>query len=158
MVGGGARAQARPDPQREPDRQVVLNIGDGSVMYSASGFWTMARYSIPVLTIVWNNRNYQTVRHGFSRFKGRMEETGHYAGMYLGDPDIDYVMLAKSQGVGGAKAETAADFGKALKRGIEATRAGEPFVIDVDISRIGGGSESTWYQAFSLAEKRKRNV
>ncbi len=49
----------------EPDRQVVLNIGDGSVMYSASGFWTMARYSIPVLTIVWNNRNYQTVRHGF---------------------------------------------------------------------------------------------
>lgn len=142
----------------EPDRQVVLNIGDGSVMYSASGFWTMARYSIPVLTIVWNNRNYQTVRHGFSRFNGRMEETGHYAGMYLGDPNIDYVMLAKSQGVGGAKAETAADFEKALKRGIEATRAGEPFVIDVDIARIGGGAGSTWYQAFSLADRRTRNV
>ena len=142
----------------EPDRQVVLNIGDGSVMYSASGFWTMARYSIPVLNIVWNNRNYQTVRHGFSRFNGKMEQTGHYAGMYLGDPDIDYVMLAKSQGVEGAKAETADDFEKALKRGIEATRSGEPFVIDVDISRIGGGAESTWYQAFSLADKRSRNV
>ena len=142
----------------EPDRQVVLNIGDGSVMYGASGFWTMARYSIPVLTIVWNNRNYQTVRHGFSRFDGKMEETGHYAGMYLGDPNVDYVMLAKSQGVEGAKATTASEFEAALKRGIDATRGGTPFVIDVDISRIGGGADSTWYQAFNLAETRTRNV
>jgi len=142
----------------EPDRQVVLNIGDGSVMYSASGFWTMARYSIPVLTIVWNNRNYQTVRHGFSRFDGRMEQTGHYAGMYLGDPNIDYVMLAKSQGVDGAKATSADEFRAALKRGIDATRRGEPFVVDVDISRIGGGADSTWYQAYSLADRRTRKV
>ncbi len=142
----------------EPDRQVVLNIGDGSVMYSASGFWTMARYSIPVLTIVWNNRNYQTVRHGFSRFGGRMEKSGHYAGMYLGDPNIDFVGLARSQGVEGAKAMTASEFSAAIKRGIEATRSGNPFVIDVDISRIGGGADSTWYQAFNLAEKRTRNV
>jgi thiamine pyrophosphate-dependent acetolactate synthase large subunit-like protein len=118
----------------------------------------MARYSIPVLAIIWNNRNYQTVRHGFSGFDGRMEHSGHYAGMYLGDPNIDYVMLAKSQGVDGAKAETAGDFEKAIKRGIEATRRGEPFVIDVDISRIGGGADSTWYQAFNLAKKRTRNV
>jgi len=33
-----------------PKRPVVCCIGDGSVMYSASGFWTQARYSIPVLT------------------------------------------------------------------------------------------------------------
>ena len=31
-----------------PDRQVICSIGDGSVMYSASGFWTQARYGIPV--------------------------------------------------------------------------------------------------------------
>ena len=142
----------------EPDRQVVLNIGDGSVMYSASGFWTMARYSIPVLTLVWNNRNYQTVRHAYSRFDGKMRQTGHYSGMYLGNPDIDYVMLARSQGVDGIKATTASEFESALQRGIAATRKGEPFVIDVDISRFGGGAESTWYQAFSLADKRTRKV
>ena len=34
-------------------------------MYSASGFWTQARYNIPVLTVVWNNHNYQTVRHAY---------------------------------------------------------------------------------------------
>jgi len=142
----------------EPDRQVVLNIGDGSVMYSASGFWTMARYSIPVLVIVWNNRNYQTVRHGYSRLNGRMEHSGHYAGMYLGDPDIDYVMLANSQSVEGAKATNAREFEAALKRGIQATRSGEAFIIDVDVSRIGGGADSTWYQAFNLAEQRSRKV
>lgn len=142
----------------EPNRQVVLNIGDGSVMYSASGFWTMARYSVPVLTIVWNNRNYQTVRHGFSRFNGNMARSGHYVGMYLGDPDIDYVGLAKSQGVAGEKATTASEFSAALERGIAATRRGEPFVLDVLISRIGGGADSTWYQAFSLADSRTRMV
>jgi len=142
----------------EPDRQVVLNIGDGSVMYSASGFWTMARYSVPLLAIVWNNRNYQTVRHGFSRFDGNMEKSGHYAGMYLGNPNIEYVGLAKSQGVNGEKAETASEFEAALKRGIAATRSGEPYVIDVMISRIGGGADSTWYQAFNLAETRSRMV
>jgi benzoylformate decarboxylase len=142
----------------EPNRQVVLNIGDGSVMYSASGFWTMARYSVPVLTIVWNNRNYQTVRHGFSRFNGKMAKSGHYAGMYLGDPDIDYVGLAKSQGVDGERANTASEFSAALERGIAATRRGEPYVLDVQISRIGGGADSTWYQAFSLADSRTRMV
>jgi benzoylformate decarboxylase len=142
----------------EPNRQVVLNIGDGSVMYSSSGFWTMARYSVPVLTIVWNNRNYQTVRHGFSRFNGKMAKSGHYAGMYLGDPDIDYVGLAKSQGVDGERASTASEFSAALERGIAATRRGEPYVIDVQISRIGGGADSTWYQAFSLADSRTRMV
>ncbi len=142
----------------EPDRQVVLNIGDGSVMYSASGFWTMARYSIPVLTIVWNNRNYQTVRHAYSRFDGKMEKSGHFSGMYLGNPDIDYVMLARSQGVDGAKATTASEFEAVVKRGIAATRRGEPFVVDVDISRFGGGAESTWYQAFNLADQRTRKV
>jgi benzoylformate decarboxylase len=142
----------------EPNRQVVLNIGDGSVMYSASGFWTMARYSVPVLTIVWNNRNYQTVRHGFSRFNGKMAKSGHYAGMYLGDPDIDYVGLAKSQGVDGERASTSSEFSAALERGIAATRRGEPYVLDVQISRIGGGADSTWYQAFSLADSRTRMV
>ena len=50
-----------------PDRQVVLSIGDGSVMYSAAGFWSMARYEVPVLTVVWNNCNYQQVRNAYAR-------------------------------------------------------------------------------------------
>lgn len=141
-----------------PDRPVVCSIGDGSVMYSASGFWTMARYGVPVLTVVWNNHNYQTVRHAYYNYKGKMAATGHYAGMYLGDPDIDFVKLAASQGVAGEKAATASEVQAALRRGLAVTREGRPYVIEVPISRYGGGAESTWHERFNLAEKRKRKV
>jgi benzoylformate decarboxylase len=141
-----------------PDRQVVCSIGDGAVMYSAAGFWTQVRYGIPVLTVVWNNLNYQTVRHAYHNYNGRMAKSGHYAGMYLGDPDIDFVKLAESQGVKGEKVATAGDLESALKRGITATRDGKPYLVEVATARVGGGAESTWHESFSLAEKRKRRA
>jgi len=141
-----------------PDRQVVLSIGDGSLMYSASGFWTMARYDIPVLTVVWNNRNYQTVRNGFAEFGGRMAATGQYHGMHLGDPDIDYVALAASQGVGGERVEAAADLSTALRRGTQVTRDGRPYLVEVLIDTYGPGAESRWYRKFSLAGERSKEM
>jgi benzoylformate decarboxylase len=138
-----------------PDRQVVLSIGDGSLMYSASGFWTQARYDIPVMTVVWNNRNYQTVRLGFNRYGGRMAETGHYHGMYLGDPEIDYVKLAESQGVGGIRVNSLSELEGALQKGVRETLDGRPFLVDVGICRIGGGAESTWHRNYSLMDERK---
>jgi benzoylformate decarboxylase len=139
-----------------PDRLVVCSIGDGAVMYSASGFWTQARYGIPVLTVIWNNHNYQAVRLGFHRYGGKMAGSGHFAGMYLGDPDIDFVKLAESQGVKGEKVGTAGDLQAALKRGMQATRDGNPYVIDAQISRIGGGAESTWHEGFKLNSRIRK--
>ena len=141
-----------------PDRQVVCTIGDGSVMYSASGFWTQRRYSVPVLTVVSNNHNYQTVRGAYYRYQNKMASSGHYTGMYLGDPDIDFVKLADSQGVAGEQVTASSQLESALKRGIKATRDGNPYVVEVVIDRYGGGAESTWHQKFSLADTRKRKV
>ena len=141
-----------------PDRQVICSIGDGSVMFSAAGFWTQARYEIPVLTVVSNNRNYQTVRGAYYRYGGRMAKTGRYTGMYLGDPDISFVELANSQGVAGEKVNESVELEPALKRGVEATREGRPYVVDVETARYGGGAESEWHQRFSLADKRTSNV
>lgn len=141
-----------------PDRPVVCSIGDGSVMYSASGFWTQVRYGIPVLTVVWNNKNYQTVRHAYHGYQGKMAATGHYAGMYLGDPDIDFVKLAESQGVKGERTVSTAELGPALKRGMNATRDGKPYLVEVATARYGGGAESTWYESFNLASRRKQKV
>jgi benzoylformate decarboxylase len=134
-----------------PDRQVVLSIGDGSLMYSAAGFWTMARYEVPVLTVVWNNRNYQTVRNAAYRYNRRMAETGKYHGLYLGDPDIDFVKLAESQGVRGERVTNPGDIAAALKRGTAETHAGKPYLLEFVIGRVGGGAESTWHQKFSAA-------
>ncbi len=153
--GIGAAAGAK---LAAPDRQVICSIGDGSVMYSAPGFWTQARYEIPVLTVVSNNRNYQTVRGAYYRYDGKMAEKNQYTGMYLGDPDISFVELAMSQGVAGEKVNESSELKAALKRGIEATREGRPYVVDVETARYGGGADSDWHQKFSLADKRTKNV
>ena len=141
-----------------PDRQVVLSIGDGSLMYSAAGFWTMARYEVPVLTIVWNNHNYQTVRAAAHRYNRRMAETGRYHGLYLGDPDIDFVKLAESQGLRGERITSPADIAAALKRGTEETHAGRPYLLEFVVGRVGGGAESTWHQKFSVAALQPTRV
>jgi benzoylformate decarboxylase len=135
----------------KPNTPVVLNIGDGSVMYSASAFWTMARYSVPVTTVVWNNYNYQTVRGAFYRLNGSAVKKDQYPGMFLGDPEIDFSLLAKSQGVSGERVTEADAIAPALKRGLEAQKRGEPYVIEVVIARTGGGAASTWHQKFNLA-------
>ena len=75
--------------------------------------------------------------------------------MYLGDPDIDYVKLAESQGVKGEKAEQPGGIRSAMKRGIQATKNGNPYLIDVAIARTGGGAESTWHEGFKLTSKMK---
>ncbi len=150
--GVGAAAGAK---LAAPERDVICSIGDGSVMYSAAGFWTQARYEIPVLTVVWNNRNYQTVRHAYHRYKGNMAQSDRYTGMYLGDPDLDFVKLAESQGVSGERVESGADLDAAFRRGRRAIREGRPYVLDVNVARYGGGAESTWHQKFSLASQGK---
>ena len=133
-----------------PDRPVVCSLGDGAVMYGSSGFWTMARYSLPILTIVWNNLNYQTVRTNFAAWGGEMVKQNKYPEVYLGDPEIDFVMLAKSQGVNGTKVTSPHDLEKALRRGVEATAGGEPYLLDVRVAPVGAGADSTWYQKFKL--------
>jgi thiamine pyrophosphate-dependent acetolactate synthase large subunit-like protein len=134
-----------------PDRPVVLSIGDGSVMYSSSGFWTMARYGLPIITVVWNNMQYQTVRNNFARWGGNMKEQNKYPETYLGDPAIDFVMLAKAQGIEGQHVHEPNELDAALKRAREVQAAGEPYLLDVHITNVGPGADQSWYKAFKLA-------
>ena len=133
-----------------PDRQVVCSLGDGAVMYGSSGFWTMARYSLPILTIVWNNLNYQTVRTNFAAWGGEMAKQNKYPEVYLGNPEISFSMLAQSQGVQGAEVRDPQDLERAMRRGLEVTAAGEPYLLDVRVAPVGAGADSTWHQEFKL--------
>src|SRR5215468_5968249 len=135
-----------------PDHPVVCSLGDGAVMYSASGFWTMARYGLPILTIVWNNLNYQTVRTNFHTFGGEMAKQKRYPEVYLGDPEIDFVMLARAQGLEGAEVREPHDLAAALRRGADAIAAGEPYLLDVRVATVGSGAESIWHQRFKLRD------
>lgn len=142
-LGGAVGAQLGA-----PDRPVVLSIGDGSVMYSASGFWSMARYSLPILTVVWNNMQYQTVRTNFAAWGGNMKEQNRYPETFLGDPAIDFVMLAKAQGIDGMHVHEPSELESALRRGRDAQAAGEPYVLDVHIANVGAGADQSWYMPF----------
>jgi benzoylformate decarboxylase len=153
--GGGAAVGVQ---LAQPDRQVALMIGDGSLMFGPQALWTMARYEVPVLTVVWNNRNYQTVRHAYHALGGRSAETGRYPGTFLGDPDIDFTALARSMGVEGELVAEPKDLRAALRRATRATRAGRPYLLDVLVAREGDGAESTWHQEFSLAATRERRA
>lgn len=143
-LGGAVGAQLGA-----PDRPVTLSIGDGSVMYSAAGFWTMARYSLPILTVVWNNMQYQTVRTNFASWGGSMKEQNRYPETFLGDPEIDFVMLAKAQGIDGMRVTDPRELEAALRRGSEAQAAGEPFLLDVRIANVGAGADQSWYMPYS---------
>ena len=133
-----------------PDTPLVLSIGDGSVMYSSAGFWTMARYNLPILTIVWNNMNYQTVRTNFASWGGNMKRENKYPETFLGDPAIDFVLLGKSQGIEGQHVRDPSELDKALKYGREAQAAGEPYILDIHITNVGDGSDQTWHKSFKL--------
>ncbi len=135
-----------------PDRPVVCSLGDGAVMYSASGFWTMARYGLPILTLVWNNLNYQTVRTNFHTFGGEMAKQKKYPEVFLGEPEIDFVMLAKAQGIEGSQVREPGELEAALRRGVDATRAGEPYVLDIRVATVGSGADSIWHKRFKLRQ------
>jgi thiamine pyrophosphate-dependent acetolactate synthase large subunit-like protein len=135
------------------ERPVVLHLGDGALGYSAAGFWTMARYNTAVLTIVSNNESYQIVRHNWAREMpdSKMVRDGKYPGLYLSAPAVDYVALARAQGVEGESVATAKELEPALRRGLDrTTRGNRPYLIDVTVAREGIGAESTWYQDWQL--------
>ena len=128
-----------------PDRPVTLSLGDGAVMYSSSAFWSMARYGLPILTVVFNNMQYQTVRTNFAAWGGSMGAQNKYPETFLGDPEIDFVMLAKAQGIEGMRVDEPGDLEAALKRGSDAQAAGEPYLLDVRITNVGAGADQSWY-------------
>ena len=124
-----------------------------ALTYSASGFWTMARYKTPILTIVSNNETYQIVRHNWANQMpdSKMVRDGKYPGLFLGDPATDYVGLAQSQGVEGEAVTTVKDLEPALRRGLErVTKHRRPYLLDVTVAREGIGADATWYDDWEM--------
>jgi benzoylformate decarboxylase len=142
-----------------PDRQVVALQGDGGFMFGqAESLWTMARYDVPVITVIFNNRSYNTPRNGILRRGGRQAVTGRDMTCYLGDPDVDFAKVADGFGVRGEVVRVPDEIAPALGRAIAATREGRPYLLDVAIGRTGLGAASTWHPKFSLAAARTRKV
>jgi benzoylformate decarboxylase len=114
-----------------PERPVVALVGDGSTMYAPQALWTAARHGVPVVAVVLDNREYRILKHGLDRMEGASARTGRYVGLDVGEPDLDFVALARSLGVAGRRVEGADELADAVG---EALAAGEPRLVHVRIS------------------------
>ncbi|HEV8585883.1 MAG TPA: thiamine pyrophosphate-binding protein [Methylomirabilota bacterium] len=149
--GVGAAIGAKIAVGRE--RPVVCHLGDGALGYSAIGFWTMARYRTAMLIVVSNNESYQIVRHNWANQMpdSKMVRDGKYPGLTLGSPMVDYVGLARAQGVEGEQVTKVKELETALRRGLEVvTQENRPYLLDVSVAREGIGADATWDQDWQL--------
>src|SRR5260370_30170882 len=87
-----------------------------------------------------------------------MAKSGKYAGMYLGNPDIDFVKLAESQGVSGERVERGGNLREAIRRGTAAARDGKPYLVEVLIARYGGWVLSNCPGSLHIAPRLNRTV
>lgn len=143
----------------QPNRQVVSVIGDGAFMFGGlPALWSMARYEVPVITVVFNNRGYNEPRQRILGKMGKQGQTGKDMACYLGSPDVDFARIGAGFGIAGEAVTNPDGLRAALQRGVKATRDGRPYIVDVVIERSGIGSESTWYPRYSVAERRTKKV
>jgi acetolactate synthase I/II/III large subunit len=114
-------------------RLVVDFQPDGDLMFDAGALWTAARYEIPILVVMYNNRAYYNDWEHQIRVaekRGTPVERA-YIGMDLGSPEPDFATLAKSMGwYAEGPIDKPADVGAALTRAIAQVKKGKPALLD----------------------------
>jgi benzoylformate decarboxylase len=143
----------------QPDKQVVCLQGDGGFLFGqAMALWTMSRYQIPVITVIYNNRSYNETRERSFAEGGRQAQVEKDMLSYLGDPDVDFVKIANAFGVPAEQVRTPDQIKPAMQRATRAAQEGKPYLIDALVGRTGRGADSTWYPKLSIADLRRRKV
>jgi acetolactate synthase I/II/III large subunit len=120
---GGAIGQGLPCATgaavASPDRRVISFQADGSGMYTVQALWTQARESLNITTLLCNNRRYRILQVELAR--AGVTEPGPKARSLtsLGNPDLDWVAIAKGMGVPGVRVETADALVHELERALK---------------------------------------
>ena len=113
-----------------PDTPVVGLVGDGSVYYADSAFWSAAHHRIPILYVIANNASYGVVAGAFDRAGGAMNRDRKYAGVAL--DGIDVVGLAESFGVEALRVDDESKVEEQVSQALRTVaREGRPLALDV---------------------------
>ncbi len=104
-----------------PNKTVISLSGDGGFMMTAQELETAARYHIPVICLVFNNRMYGTIR---------MHQEIHYPKKVIATDlgDVSFKDLARSMGVTAYQVGTPAGFTEALDKALQKQA---PVVIEI---------------------------
>ncbi|MFL4968106.1 MAG: thiamine pyrophosphate-binding protein [Xanthobacteraceae bacterium] len=115
-------------------RLVVDIQPDGDLMFDAGALWVAAKYQIPILIVMFNNRAYYNDwehQLRMARLRGTDEAKAHI-GMDLFGPEPDFAALARSMGCyGEGPIEKPDDIRPALARAIAEVKQGRPALVDV---------------------------
>lgn len=125
------------------ERTVVALAGDGGFMMTAQELETAVRYDLPVISLVFNNYMYGTIR---------MHQEMHYPEKVVGTDlgNVSFVDLAKSVGANGFLVKTAKEFKTAINAALANNR---PTVIEIITEKENISVGSTITQIRDQAKK-----
>ena len=125
----------------QSNRLTVGILGDGDALMSINALWTAAKYEVPTLFVIANNRSYfndEIHQQKVAEKRGRNVEN-RWVGQRIDDPAPNISELAKSLGVDSIGPVTNRDnLANTMAKAVAAVRAGRPFLIDVVIESNAG--------------------
>ncbi len=119
-------------------RLVVQTVGDGTWLYNpvVAGLMASAQYGLPLLVVIFNNKQYRSMRFNLTR---AYPEGAYVAGKsgygvdLSGQPDA--AAVAAAAGAAGFTVTTTPELAPALEKAIAAVRAGQTAVVNVYLTR-----------------------
>jgi acetolactate synthase I/II/III large subunit len=119
---------------KESGRLCVSIVGDGDFLMTSNSLWTAAKYQIPLLVVVLNNRSYyndEEHQERMARWRQRpIENKG--IGIRIEEPAPDLAAIGRALHVDGFGPITEPDqLGSTLDKAIAIVESGRPAVVDV---------------------------
>jgi len=108
----------------QPGRPVVCVIGEGSVQYAVTAFWSAVAYSAPVTFLVLHNEEYAILK-----WFAEIEQVDGAPGLDL--PALDCVAIASGYGVDSRRVTGAEELREALKAAINSD---SPQLLEVPVA------------------------
>ncbi|HEY7150859.1 MAG TPA: benzoylformate decarboxylase [Solirubrobacterales bacterium] len=108
----------------EPSRPVVCVLGEGSVQYAVTAFWSAVAYRVPVTFLVLRNEEYSILK-----WFADVEQVSGAPGLDL--PALDSAGIASGYGLDSRRVTGSAELAEAL---VEAIPASEPRLIEVGVT------------------------
>jgi thiamine pyrophosphate-dependent acetolactate synthase large subunit-like protein len=100
-------------------------------MFGLQGLWTLAKYRVPLIVIVFNNRAYMAVKNQFRGSEERIRLAAEMGAELVG-PELNFARLADTFGIFGQRVEQPDAIEPAIKR---ATEQNGPALVDVVIGQ-----------------------
>jgi len=115
-------------------RLVVDVQADGDLLFTPASLWTLAKYQLPLLIVMDNNRSYyNSQNHARDVAQHRHRPVENWVvGTAIGDPRVDFPGLARAFGIWAeGPVERASDLPLVLARALAVVKSGRPALVDV---------------------------